>query len=435
MDTPVGEDEVPGRKGSDAPSVASSDVLNFEADLTEVRSFSMPSPVYPLSNDINRGTSRSSNRFFTFPTVVEPSDIVTTTRMDFTSEQVVAIKWFAFSAALLGSGSSDRSFPGSPLNDVMLDLEQCSPFHASISNPIPDSTLTLDPLETRASLKTPVNQGAMKIDLRCAKDEGVMRTTVVAGRRSVTTEFRETHSSATRLLSTESLQADLQHCWTGAEQVTGPLYDQAVAAYYRHEGVWSDGMGASCDRWRNSMSCCCPPAAFVRLYKTLYRSAPLELHFPCKVLRITGPCSAAAYVAVVLLLLPIFGLGLVLWCFALYSVGRKFMISECQPRCSFIRFFFKTFCCFLCAVNVRVGLHVDRSQGFKEPQRQVTNAIMLAARLQERNGSSMPEGSPSRRRLSEHATGGDMVEAPRMDAGDMVEAPHMHAGPASSSMV
>jgi hypothetical protein len=190
-------------------------------------------------------------------------------------------------------------------------------------------------------------------------------TAIVSGAKRVTT-FQARQLNAERMLQ---VPPELTH-------VKGPLFDAGIAGFYSHNGKWSDGMGAYCDRPENTLECCFPLSWCVRLYKTLCRASPLQLHWPCISMQVNGPKAAACFVAATFLFLP-FGIGVVLWCFALYAVGRKYNISDTVLGHSFAEFCCIKMCC-LCAMNVRVGLHVDRSQGFKPAPSEVHSAVNVS---------------------------------------------------------
>eukprot|EP00929_Paragymnodinium_shiwhaense_P039647 TRINITY_DN20810_c0_g1_i4.p1 TRINITY_DN20810_c0_g1~~TRINITY_DN20810_c0_g1_i4.p1 ORF type:complete len:249 (-),score=25.33 TRINITY_DN20810_c0_g1_i4:24-770(-) len=142
--------------------------------------------------------------------------------------------------------------------------------------------------------------------------------------------------------------------------------------------------------------------------QTLYRASPLEV--PCRcgnclVEEVGSQALLLSFLAVSLVLLPLFALGLLwflrpiidlfgtfvltlcgvalvvglaLWSTLLQSVGRKYNITDAWKAGP--GFFLKVALC-PCAMNVRVGLHVDRAQGFYEPKRSVLETIELGGQL------------------------------------------------------
>merc|ERR1712176_891344 len=79
------------------------------------------------------------------------------------------------------------------------------------------------------------------------------------------------------------------------------------------------------------------------------------------------------------ILLPPYLVGALLWVWLLRAVGSKYNIV--QVRRTPWAFLLKTCCC-LCAMNIRVGLHVDRAQGYAKPQ----NAVQFMVRVAENMG-------------------------------------------------
>eukprot|EP00933_Yihiella_yeosuensis_P053823 TRINITY_DN52116_c0_g1_i1.p1 TRINITY_DN52116_c0_g1~~TRINITY_DN52116_c0_g1_i1.p1 ORF type:complete len:267 (+),score=11.28 TRINITY_DN52116_c0_g1_i1:116-802(+) len=179
----------------------------------------------------------------------------------------------------------------------------------------------------------------------------------------------------------------------------GPRYNASVWNYYISCGAWSDGLCASLQRPALFLQCCCPLVAVYRLYLTLHRSAPLDLGLAN--LKVESAGRARALTMVVTLCISSFVVGAVfcvltrrinltvlvllfcclvagasIWAALLVAVGRKFKVGQVVE--SPFGFFLKSCCC-LCAMNVRVGLHVDRAQGFTKPQRSVA---ALAAQVE-----------------------------------------------------
>lgn len=128
--------------------------------------------------------------------------------------------------------------------------------------------------------------------------------------------------------------------------------------------------------------CCCLPLWPIRLYTTLQRAAPVRV--PCLRWRV-GPeplclcVRPACLVATLafLLLVPTLGLAGFLWGCLFVAVGQKYNIREVQV--SPTKFITKSCCC-LCLMNVRIGRHVDRIQGFIKPKGDILQLVELSRR-------------------------------------------------------
>lgn len=189
----------------------------------------------------------------------------------------------------------------------------------------------------------------------------------------------------------------------------GPHYDPVISAYYSNSGRWSDGMGAACQRPELAVCCCFCPVWPLRLLLTLSRAAPLDIRLPCcsctllahRALRaacgltililclLLAPAVAVVLgwswlksapreslaMSAALLALP-YGFGMLLWVLALSGVGRKYNVKDAGG----LAFIFKTCCC-LCVMNVRVGLHVDRAQGFWKANKYVQQIVNLSGHV------------------------------------------------------
>jgi len=187
----------------------------------------------------------------------------------------------------------------------------------------------------------------------------------------------------------------------------GPCYTRWVQAYYCNSGAWSDGLCAGMQKANMIPLMLCPPLWLGRLYQTLKRSAPLEVGGPLFRWRVTrfNSCRVAA-TAIILLLLGLslggtywiwllktrqhearsmavasallllgYLMGSLLWAQLLQAVGSKYNILQVlRTPCRFLA----KACCCLCAMNVRVGLHVDRAQGFLKPARAVRDMVGMA---------------------------------------------------------
>jgi hypothetical protein len=105
----------------------------------------------------------------------------------------------------------------------------------------------------------------------------------------------------------------------------------------------------------------------------------------------------------VILTLP-YAMGLLLWAMLFAAVGWKYNIKEVQNSpCSFI---WKACCC-LCAMNVRVGLHVDRAQGFRKANKYVMQMVQMSEhvrveteRIERQSVKSRPSFVPIRHSIS-----------------------------------
>eukprot|EP00931_Biecheleriopsis_adriatica_P080342 TRINITY_DN53704_c0_g1_i1.p1 TRINITY_DN53704_c0_g1~~TRINITY_DN53704_c0_g1_i1.p1 ORF type:complete len:322 (-),score=54.93 TRINITY_DN53704_c0_g1_i1:28-993(-) len=183
--------------------------------------------------------------------------------------------------------------------------------------------------------------------------------------------------------------------------IRGPHYSSHVWAYYRTSGAWSDGLCVSLQKPGLCAECCCPILWFRRLFLALSRSLPLELTFfgvaESSLETTRGACAATLTVACLLLAcggcallggvhelhgsmapelfapsLFFFVAGAFAWAWLLLAVGKKYHIAQVEeaPCAALVKM-----CCCLCLMNVRVGLHIDRSHGFAKPSRAVTAMV------------------------------------------------------------
>mmetsp|Transcript_51626 Transcript_51626/g.99777 ORF Transcript_51626/g.99777 Transcript_51626/m.99777 type:complete len:488 (-) Transcript_51626:107-1570(-) len=190
----------------------------------------------------------------------------------------------------------------------------------------------------------------------------------------------------------------------------GPFYSHYIWAYYCHSGAWSDGMCVALQNVKMALSLFCPPLWFWRLYLSLHRSAPLDPGYydSCRVTRDSASAAAAAALGLLLLgcciggglggifweigtkaefqnkhkvalfaaaFLPSCYAGGLFWAWLLRAVGQRYNIEQVQKS---PRSFLLKACCCLCAMNIRVGLHVDRAQGFNKPSRAVRDMVAMA---------------------------------------------------------
>eukprot|EP00930_Biecheleria_cincta_P057901 TRINITY_DN43767_c0_g1_i1.p1 TRINITY_DN43767_c0_g1~~TRINITY_DN43767_c0_g1_i1.p1 ORF type:complete len:501 (-),score=68.75 TRINITY_DN43767_c0_g1_i1:56-1531(-) len=196
----------------------------------------------------------------------------------------------------------------------------------------------------------------------------------------------------------------------------GPCWDPHVWSYYRECGAWSDGLCVSLQRPQHLAQCLCPPLWIWRLWRTLRRALPLEVDLCGRVVQLKTAAQAWCAALSVIALLCTFSVGALLWAVLgglgrcsgldrcpgkvivllsapgvaalswsalLVAVGRKYNISDILRggRSAF----FKTCCC-VCAMNVRVGMHVDRAQGFFKPTRAVEVLVEVMKARQEGRG-------------------------------------------------
>jgi len=194
-------------------------------------------------------------------------------------------------------------------------------------------------------------------------------------------------------------------------EAQGPCFSQWIWAYYSNSGAWSDGLCVGLQNMSSLAVLVCPPLWLRRLYLTLQRAAPLDVRIlgsGCSVTR-DAACKVAAAAFALLILCCGFGVGLFTWVFVrmgrehpaeaaaalsflplslllgaflwaklLVAVGEKYNITQVQrwPLC----FLLKATGC-LCAMNVRVGRHVDRAQGFLKPSRAVRDMVNMASSM------------------------------------------------------
>lgn len=157
----------------------------------------------------------------------------------------------------------------------------------------------------------------------------------------------------------------------------GPHYDPRVCRYFAEEGHWADGMCAAFQRPFDCISCLLPCLWCYRLQLSLVRAAPIQVgeglcdSCTCVVTKGNACCCALA----IFVLMAAGGLGGCCWGMALLAIGRKYQIKSAKehPWC-----FLAKNCCCLCCMNVRVGLHVDRAQGFQKPPRLVGQMVEMS---------------------------------------------------------
>lgn len=189
--------------------------------------------------------------------------------------------------------------------------------------------------------------------------------------------------------------------------VKGPYFNLSVWEYYRGTGHWSDGMCVGIESKHLLLQLLVPFLWPVRLYWTLRRAAPLRTGVLCcsclfnqcsmvvLVMLVFGiPLLCAGVLYLVLSAVPSLSeyqtsIGRILviaslawialqWSRVLLSVGEKYNVRDATKHP--VAFVFKTCVC-ICPMNVRVGLHVDRTQGFREAKREVMTMVELTENM------------------------------------------------------
>lgn len=183
--------------------------------------------------------------------------------------------------------------------------------------------------------------------------------------------------------------------------VQGPYFKQNVWEYYMVKAGWSDPACAALNHSSMYVNCFLPCAWPIRLFQTVKRSATIPLKCCCKCQCPLNGCCAAPLILIIfglpVLALLTFepALSLMLekqlesvdslkgqtmlvsvglttlsilfllfwWARILLGVGIKYGIPETLDKPN--KFVAKTMAC-ICSTNTRVGLHVDRAQGFEK---------------------------------------------------------------------
>lgn len=184
----------------------------------------------------------------------------------------------------------------------------------------------------------------------------------------------------------------------------GPLFKQSVWEYYMVKASWSDGLCVALNH-SNMYACCFVPCLWpYRLFLTIKRAAPLKIKM-CKCCNCACNACCALPLATVIFMLPILAgltflpavstmleehvknipvlgesesavlytsiilvvlscfLAVFWWARVLLGVGMKYNILEAMDKPD--KFVCKAMFC-ICATNMRVGVHVDRAQGFEK---------------------------------------------------------------------
>lgn len=199
---------------------------------------------------------------------------------------------------------------------------------------------------------------------------------------------------------------------TVAENQQGPEFTRSVWEYYSVMSHWSDGFCVGIQRKDMLLWTCVPCMWPVRLYRTLRRAAPITcmrmkvvrgcacpvafslFAFPFAVMAALlwyrGPISSwlrdryaygRAPVPVVWfcwLMFFVLFLTAYVWARLLLGVGHKYNILTSLERPQ--TFLSKATSC-ICTFNVRVGLHVDRAQGYAEALRTDKTLVELSDQL------------------------------------------------------
>lgn len=203
---------------------------------------------------------------------------------------------------------------------------------------------------------------------------------------------------------------------------TGKLFEHRVWEFYMVKAHLSDGMCAACQHTRLLPNLLIPLLWPYRLGVTLTRAAPVQAKICCCGCALKGPmawllaalifCPPAlsailwvpevktalleelqqvpqlaespdlSYLLLfVVALLLLWWLTLYLWARLLLGVAVKYQIAAAQDNeTSWVR---KTMCC-ICAMNVRVAVHVDRSLGFEKPVKEDVTLIELSEHVLQR---------------------------------------------------
>lgn len=203
--------------------------------------------------------------------------------------------------------------------------------------------------------------------------------------------------------------------------VTGPHFRQNVWEFYSVKATWSDALCEALNHSSMYFTCFAPCGWPYRLFHTMKRAAPinvrcfrcvcglpalctlpaLSLVFALPVLAcLTFLPAARAALEVHFKTLPILGvqpdmaqtvhmfsivlvvwavfMSLFWWSRLLMAVGSKYNVTETIDTPG--KFMAKAMCC-ICAYNQRVGLHVDRAQGFREAHKADRTQVELSDSL------------------------------------------------------
>lgn len=289
--------------------------------------------------------------------------------------------------------------------------------HASLSssplflNPRCDSNFTGASVTGISSLA----DGAGHIDLLSFRDRNVSQRGSILKRGSVLDP---------------SAAADADFAVAGsipADAVTGPHFDSAICAYLFHYDTWVDGMCDGLGSPRDMATFLCFPLWGWRLFRTLQRSAPVEVPGCCDgcrklsvraapwvallvstmfiigwtlaIVLLVLFCIRKEYTQAVLsfsLLLSVVLVGSILWTYLYYSVALKFHIRQAQI--DKVKFMLTTCCCLGC-MNIRIGRHVDKAMGFRRVKGMLAQTVTQNAELHTRQAHQMVQ-------LAERESGG-----------------------------
>jgi len=193
-------------------------------------------------------------------------------------------------------------------------------------------------------------------------------------------EYKQRASRAWGILAEQALEDTHEDEEVEGPSAKGPYYSHQVWSYYRNSGAWSDGICAGLQKPSLACMVCFPPLWLYRIFTTVKRTAPLDFRLCC--CHVELPASRAClFTLVVCALLLCAGSGVVVWAALLVAVGRKYNVSQVQSKP--LLFLLKSSLC-PCMMSVRVGLHVDRAQGFCKPHRFMDHFIELSEAVHHR---------------------------------------------------
>lgn len=215
-----------------------------------------------------------------------------------------------------------------------------------------------------------------------------------------------------------------------APATKGPNFQQGVWEFYMVKAHLSDGMCVACQHIKMLPNLCIPLLWPIRLAMTITRAAPVKAKLCCCGCALGGPmawllvllifCPPALsailwvpdvrtalleqlqkvpeladnldlyyliiFLAVLLLLIWV---TVYFWARLLLGVAIKYQIEQAQDKPgSWVR---KTMCC-ICAMNIRMAVHVDRSLGFEKPVKEDATLIELSEHALPRNSAATAPG-------------------------------------------
>lgn len=196
----------------------------------------------------------------------------------------------------------------------------------------------------------------------------------------------------------------------------GPFFSQSVWEFYMVKAYWSDGLCVALNHQKMYPTCFIPCCWPIRLCQTISRSQPIKARLCCINCSLKG-CSAVPVIAIIfsfpllagllfmvrdqiwdlfkrvpvlkedenyvlyLIILAIF-FGIMttayFWIRILLGIATKYRILQAMDKPS--SFMWRGICCVI-ALNTRVGLHVDRAQGFEKVLRTDQNMVELSDQI------------------------------------------------------